>query len=93
MIETENAARFLEQAARLLRDNYDPRQVQELLAPVNAMLIEQLRPSCTCDVRRGTTESWYTSCLLHPQQGEGYVSTSRAIKRLYMTTVDRNGAG
>ena len=103
MIERDEAARRLGEAARLLQGDYDPRQVARLLAPVNDWLYEQSRPPCTCGEGRGTAcrelcrtaWSWYSVCLRHPNMSVGHVSTHPALERSYTYTTaagERKGA-
>jgi hypothetical protein len=98
-LQIEEAVRRLEEAARLLQDDHDPRQVAGLLALVNDWLREQLQPPCTCEEQRGTARSGYSTCLRHPHLGACHVSTDPALERFYtgttrttMTTGERRGA-
>ncbi|MGD9100147.1 MAG: hypothetical protein PVF45_06670 [Anaerolineae bacterium] len=91
--------RRLEEAARLLQGDHEPRQVAGLLAPVNAWLREQSQPPCTCGEQRGTARSGYSTCLRHPHLSACHVSTAPALERFYtgttrttMTTGERRGA-
>jgi hypothetical protein len=69
----EAALRLRLIAIRLESEEYDPAALQRVLAPVNAMLYEQLLPPCTCRQWQGPSWGQHWHCHRH-HIGEGNVS-------------------